>query len=117
VAVNTTIGAAAGCIATLFIAMAFQYFTLGELACTACLPWSVPAHVFACACPAAGALGHICVRCFPCNPSSYSARLIPLPLTLRCTLGLPASLTRRRGCVGPHHCRQRRPGRPRLHHW
>ena len=30
VAVNTTIAAAAGTIATLFIAMAFQYFTLGE---------------------------------------------------------------------------------------
>lgn len=28
-AVNTTIGAASGCIATLFIAMAYQYFTLG----------------------------------------------------------------------------------------
>ncbi|KAI7840216.1 hypothetical protein COHA_005998 [Chlorella ohadii] len=29
VAVNTTIGAASGCLATLFIAMAYQYFTLG----------------------------------------------------------------------------------------
>ncbi|PSC68349.1 ammonium transporter [Micractinium conductrix] len=29
VAVNTTVGAASGCIATLFIAMAYQYFTLG----------------------------------------------------------------------------------------
>ncbi|KAL4458386.1 hypothetical protein ABPG75_013251 [Micractinium tetrahymenae] len=29
VAINTTVGAASGCIATLFIAMAYQYFTLG----------------------------------------------------------------------------------------
>jgi ammonia channel protein AmtB len=30
VAINTTIGAAAGTISTLFIAMAYQYVTLGE---------------------------------------------------------------------------------------
>lgn len=49
VAINTTVGAASGCIATLFIAMAYQYFTLGEQPQP---PRTVPTALAAACCPA-----------------------------------------------------------------
>jgi hypothetical protein len=76
VAVNTTIGAAAGTIATLFIAMAYQYFTLGEQRSMLCLPACPspcpPACSPLCGCLAAAALA-LCVS----YPSPASHLLIP----------------------------------------
>ena len=72
VAVNTTIGAAAGTIATLFIAMAYQYFTLGEQGSMLCLPQPMPARSPLCGCLAAAALA-LCVS----YPSPASHLLIP----------------------------------------
>lgn len=104
VAINTTVGAASGCIATLFIAMAYQYFTLGEQPQP---PRTVPTALAAACCPARLPGSPACCALRKRWRSASPAARVP------CVTPPPPC---RRGCVGPDHRGQRRAGGPGGHH-